>query len=560
MNDSLGEVDVVVIGGGVNGTGAARDLALRGLDVALFEKEDFGAGATGASSGMIHGGLRYLTHEPAVTKLSCTDSGAVQKIASHMIFRIPFIFPFKRGVKVEGLPPGLAFHLLDGMLFAYDLYQPLKGGRSHQRLTPAEALDLEPGLSTDIVGAVTFDEWGIDAARLCLANALSAAEAGAKVFNHCRVEAFLREGDEATGPIRGVRAVDTLDGTGRTVTCRAVLNAAGPWSELVAARAGATVKLRPAKGVHLILGGRVSNYALSVTAVDGRSVFIEPWQDVTLVGTTDDDFYGDLDHLEATFDEVNYLLQAVETILPSVRDHRVIDTWVGVRPTLWSYGPNEDRLSREHKVFDHREDGAEGLFSLAGGKLASYRLMAEDAADRICEYLGCGTPSSTSAEPLPGADGELLPERWAGEFDLDEAPVRKLCRRHGSRTPTILSFARKAGASPGALICRCQQVLEAEVAHVVRNEWAHTLGDVMRRTRLGAGPCGGIRCAYRAAQVLAQVSGRDPAWAALEAQRFMGERYRSRRPALNGFQARVEALNAAFLSLHGPPPDSRSRT
>jgi glycerol-3-phosphate dehydrogenase len=551
VTDWVEEVDVVVVGGGVNGAGAARDLSLRGLRVALFERNDFGAGATGASSGMIHGGARYLTHEPAVTRLSCSDSGAIQRVAAHMIFRIPFIFPFKRGLAVEHLPPRLATHLMDGLLFAYDLYQPLKGGLPHQRLTPAEALALEPGLTPDIVGAVTWDEWGIDAARLCAVNALSAAEAGARVFNHCQVDGFLRDGDDS--PIRGVRVTDRISGQQRSVRARAVLNAAGPWSELVAAAAGATVRLRPAKGVHLVLGGRVSNYAVSTVAIDGRTVFLEPWQDVTLIGTTDDDYYGDLDCVEVTFDEAAYLLQAVETVFPSIRDHRVIDTWAGIRPTLWTYGPYEDRLSREHRVFDHRAEGAEGLFSLAGGKLASYRAMAEDAADVLCEHLAQGGPCRTAVEPLPGSEGEVDVAKWAGELGVEEPLVRKLARRYGSRAEPLLRETRAREPTSGpALACRCEQVLEAEVRHAARQEWAQTLGDVMRRTRLGAGPCGGVGCAHRAAQVLALELGHDAAWAAREAERFLEQRFRSRRPALGTFQARAEAINASFLGLHGP--------
>lgn len=546
------DYDAIVIGGGVNGTGTARDLALRGLKVALFEKRDLGAGATGASSGMIHGGARYLTHEPKITKMSCTDSGAVQRIASHMIFRIPFIFSMPSRGKVEGMPSWLAYHLLDSMLFAYDLYQPLKGGLPHQRLTRDEALSLEPGLNPEMVGALSWDEWGIDSARLCLVNALSAHEAGAEIFTHTQVVGFPREGPGDRGPIRGVEVRDGFSGERRTVSARAVLNATGPWSEVVAARAGAEVRIRPTKGVHLVLGGRVSDFAISALAVDGRTIFIEPWQDITLIGTTDDDYYGDLDRLEATFDEVGYLFEAAEAVFPSIREHRVIDTWAGVRPTLWQYGVNEDRVSREHEVFDHRDAGAEGLFSLAGGKLAAYRMMSEEAADAICEFLGHDVPSSTADQPLPGAEGEIELARWAGEHDLPEPLVRKLARRHGSRTGALLESAREERGGPGAVVCRCEQVLEAEVRHAIRHEWARTPGDVMRRTRLGTGPCGGLRCAYRVAVLLARELGRTPAWADAAARRFLEERLRSRRPALFGPGARAEAINA--LDLAGQMP------
>lgn len=541
------EVDVVVIGGGVNGTGAARDLALRGLKVALFEKNDYGSGASGASSGMIHGGARYLTHEPAVTKLSCRDAGAVRRIAAHMIFRIPFIFPMVKGLPVQGMSPRLALHLTDSMLTAYDLYQPLKGGRQHQRLKTAEALELEPGLSPEVVGALTWDEWGIDAARLCLANALSAAEAGAEMHNHCRVLSFLR--DEA-GAVRGVEVADALEGTTREISCRAVLNAAGPWGELVAAEAGADLRLRPAKGVHLVIGGRVTNFAISAVAADGRIVFLEPWQDVTLVGTTDDDYYGDLDRLEASYDEVSYLLEAIETVFPSIRRHRVIDTWVGVRPTLWQYGTIEDRLSREHRVFDHSEEGAEGLFSLSGGKLAAFRLMAEEASDAICRFLEHDAPCRTAELPLPGSEQEVDIRKIVVEHDLSEALVRRLARRYGDRAGAALAPAGDEDA--GVRLCRCQQVLVAEARYAVRQEQARTLDDLMRRTRLGAGPCGGLRCAHAAAELLASELVRPPSWTAAAVRRFLSRRYRARRSTLNGFQARAEVLGATFLKMHAP--------
>lgn len=546
---SSSEYDVIVIGGGVNGSGTARDLALRGLEVALVEQRDVGSGATGASSGMIHGGARYLTHEPHVTKTSCTDSGAVQRIASHMIFRIPFLFPFPAQGRVQGLPPRLAHHLVDSMLYAYDLYQPLKGGLPHQRLGREESLALEPGVTQDIVGSITWDEWGIDAARLCLANTLSAKEAGASVHLRTKVVGFLRDDD---GRMRGVEVLDRFTGRRFSLRSRAVLNAAGPWSELVAKRAGATVRLRPTKGVHLLLGGRLSAYAIIALAVDGRTVFIEPWQDVTLIGTTDDDYYGDLDQLEVTLDEVGYLLEAAESVFPSIREHRIIDTWVGVRPTLWQYGPNEDRVSREHEVYDHRLDGVEGLFTLTGGKLASFRMMSEEAADAVCEYLGHDEPGVTAERPLPGAEGELELARWAGDYDLSEAVVRKLARRHGSRTGALLEHARDEAGCVGHIVCRCEQVLDSEIRHAVRHELARTLGDVMRRTRLGTGPCGGVGCTHRAASIMARELGRSPAWAIRTAQTFLAQRFRSRRPALSGEQARYESIGSTYLGLqHG---------
>ena len=173
--------------------------------------------------------------------------------------------------------------------------------------------------------------------------------------------------------------------------------------------------------------------------------------------------------------------------------------------------------------------------------------MAEDAADAICEYLGHDEPCRTGEQPLPGTEGDIEINRWATDLDISEAVVGKLARRYGSRTADAISGAREEGVPASTVICRCQQVLDAEIRHVVRHEWARTLGDVMRRTRLGTGQCGGLRCAHLAAQVLAQELGRDASWAAAQAQLFLHLRYRSRRPAITGFQARSEAMNALLL-------------
>src|SRR5580704_8623987 len=175
-------VDAVVIGGGINGTGVARDLALRGLRVALFERHDLAFGASGNSSGMIHGGPRYLVNNPGVTKSSCLDSGYIQHIAPHLLFRIPFLMPVKGGARGR-----IMLELYDAFFRAYDDFQPLKRGERHTRLDASELLQLEPGLVGSVAGGVTFDEWGVDGARLCVMNAVDAKERGARVHVHAMV-------------------------------------------------------------------------------------------------------------------------------------------------------------------------------------------------------------------------------------------------------------------------------------------------------------------------------------------------------------------------------------
>src|SRR5579883_325097 len=212
------EVDVAVVGGGINGTGVARDLALRGLRVALFERNDLAFGASGNSSGMIHGGVRYLSRAPHVTETSCRDSGYIQRIAPHLLFRIPFLMPVRSGPKGR-----VALELIDAYFRAYDDYQPLKRGEPHCRLDPSELAELEPGLVGAVVGGITFDEWGVDGARLCVLNAVDAIEHGARVQVHTDVESIAR------APGRGyvVEARDRLTQRPSRVRARVVVNATG---------------------------------------------------------------------------------------------------------------------------------------------------------------------------------------------------------------------------------------------------------------------------------------------------------------------------------------------
>jgi glycerol-3-phosphate dehydrogenase len=540
--------DVIVVGGGVNGTGVARDLALRGLKVALFEKNDLAFGASGNNSGMIHGGPRYLTDHPAVTEKSCRDSGYIQQIAPFLLFRIPFLFPVP--ARTRGSRAMLA--ALDGFFAFYDRYVPLKRGKKHTMLRPADLRHLEPGLVGDYAGAVTFDEWGIDGARLCALNVVDACEHGAEAHVHHEVCELLRDPPERGGAVRGVVARDRLTGARRTATARMVVNATGAWSPLTAKLAGSSsIRLRPGKGIHVVFDRRISNYAVVAKAIDGRQIFVMPWQNLTWIGTTDDDFYGDLDRVRATTDEVRYLTQGVAQVLPAARDARVIGTTVGVRPTLHRWGVYEDALSREHEIVDHGErDGAPNLISMVGGKLASYRLFAEEASDVVAARLGVQDRGRTHEVPLPGGEGEADAQALGARFGVPEPAVRRLVYRHGTRAESILGRSADR-ADERQVVCPCEPVLECEVRHVCRHEHARTLSDVARRTRLGLGACGGMRCAHRAAQIVSRERDLPASAAHRMARDFLTERYLSRLPGLDGVQVRQEELLASRYQASG---------
>jgi len=334
-----------------------------------------------------------------------------------------------------------------------------------------------------------------------------------------------------------------------TRTARLVVNATGAWAPITAALSGLspkTARVRPGKGIHVFLDRRLTNYAIISSAIDGRQVFLLPWQNMSVLGTTDDDYYGDLDDVIATEDEVRYLFQAVESAFPSIRSARAIGTWGGVRPTLWGWGVNEDSLSREHEVIDHGAHGADGLYSMAGGKLASYRLFAEEMADVVAQRLGVTAACRTHEAPLPGGEQTVDPMRLVISGGMEAVTATRLEYRHGARSLRVLERMQRNPAE-AAVVCPCEPVTEAEIRYVVDNELADSVDDVARRTRLGLGACGGMRCAARCGRIVADMTGRSPDQARQMALSFLEGAAKRRLPALGPDQARQEALALALL-------------
>jgi glycerol-3-phosphate dehydrogenase len=531
-----------VVGGGVNGVGVARDASMRGLRVALFERNDLAFGASGNSSGMIHGGARYLTNDPQVTETSCRDSGHIQAIAPHMLFRIPFLVPVERTGHSKVL-----LALMDAFFEAYDKYQPLKRGKPHARLTPDELRALEPGLHGDLLGGLSFDEWGIDGARLCVENAVDAIERGAQVFTGCTVERIERRED--TGEVVAVRFRDQHTGLGGRLRTSVVVNATGAWSPITAALGGLSpraARVRPGKGIHVVFDRRLTNFAIMAKTIDGRQIFVEPWQNMSVIGTTDDDFYGDLDEVRATSEEVRYLVQGIARVFPQIRAARAIGTYAGVRPTLYAYGPTEDALSRDHAIVDHTAHGAPGLYSMLGGKLASYRLFAEEMANILAARFDLGARCATHTSPLPGGDALCDPFALAERIEIDAVAARRLVYRHGSRALRIEERVRQRPREARA-VCACEPVIEAEVRYALKHELARTVADVSRRTRLGLGACGGMRCAARCGQIVAEELELAPREGMRQALAFLLQKAQTRAVALGPEQAQQEALAIAAV-------------
>jgi glycerol-3-phosphate dehydrogenase len=500
----------------VTGAGIARDLSLRGLSVLLLEKGDWGAGTSGSSTWMIHGGPRYLEFDWDTTRLSSQDAGHIVAIARHMVYRVPFIVPILPHDKNN-------IERIETAMEVYDRFQPLKKSHPHMRLNPEEARQVEPGLTPDLVGAVTLEEWGVDPHRLVYANVEDAVANGARALNHTKVISLLRD----EGKVIGVRYRGP-DGATSEARAKVVVNAAGPWVPEISRMVGADVQLRPAKGIHLVYPHRISKFGLSAETVDGRDVLMVAHGGFTLLGTTDDDFYGDLDSVDVLEDEVEYLLQAFERVFPAIRNYRPVRTTAGVRPTLFKWRRYEDELSRRYQVIDHAPEGAEGFISIAGGKLSMYRLMAEQTSDAVCRKLGHQAPCTTSSRPLPGNESELEPvNELASRFGISALAAIKLQSRHGSRAGKVMEEARA-----GRVACRCEPLTEAELSHAARHEQVRSLADAFRRVGLAGGPCAGAACVIRAAEVI----GRELDWSASQrfdaAREFVRDAWLGRAPVL----------------------------
>ena len=508
--------DVVVIGGGVTGAGIARDLALRGLSVLLLEKGDWGAGTSGASSWMIHGGPRYLEYDWDTTRRSCIDAGHIVTIARNLVYRVVFIIPVLPHDRNN-------IERMETAMEVYDRFQPLKKAHPHRRLTAAEARQAEPGLSPDVIAAVTMEEWGVDPHRLVYANVQDAMAHGARALNHTRVTDLIRDG----GKVIGVRYRGP-DGATSEARARVVVNATGPWSPEVGTMAGVKVDLRPAKGIHIVYPHRISNFSISAESIDGRDLLMVAHAGFTLLGTTDDDFYGDLDSVDVQEDEVEYLLQGFERVFPAIRDYRPVRTTTGVRPTLFKWRRYEDELSRRYEVIDHSASGAEGFITIAGGKLSMYRLMAEETSDAVCRKLGHEAPCTTATRPLPGNESDPEPASdLASRCGIPALAVVRLQGRHGSNAEKVLDEANTA-----RILCRCEPVTESELVYAARHEQVGTLADAFRRVGVAAGPCAGAACILRAAEVV----GRELGWSATQrfdaAREFVRGAWLGRAPVL----------------------------
>jgi glycerol-3-phosphate dehydrogenase len=481
--------DVLVIGGGITGTGIALDAASRGLSVALVEKDDFAAGTSGRSSRLVHGGLRYLEHgELGLVRESLRERGTLYRLAPHLVRPVPMYMLAgsrrRRAVYRAGLT----------------VYEALAAGRNvgyHQAAGADQVAAAIPGLGERTRG-VRYFECQTDDARLTIEVARMAHAYGAQLANHARVTRLLGE-----GMVTGAAVTDELTGQRFEVRARAVVNAGGVWAGEVAALAGGSggrggsggsggpgpgLSLSPSKGVHLVFapGAVRTTAAMVAPAADGRYVFIVPWEDRVYAGTTDTPYDGDLDSPAVGDADRDYILSAVTPLFPGVTGRDVVASWAGLRPLLGGNDGDAETadLSRKHAIFDEPP----GLFTITGGKLTTYRAMAEDLVDRVAAALGTTAPCRTRDIPLglhgsPAAAVRLARDE-AGRLGLPPTAAARLVQRYGDdwrAAVALIEADRTLGdpAVPGL------PVLGVELALARSREMALTDDDVLvRRTRL----------------------------------------------------------------------------
>ncbi|MGB6837332.1 MAG: glycerol-3-phosphate dehydrogenase [Dehalococcoidia bacterium] len=480
--------DLAVVGGGITGAGIARDAAMRGLSVALVEKSDFAAGTSSSSSRMIHGGLRYLRHRQVrLVREALREREVLLKIAPHLAYPFPFLLPVYQGSRDSRLK-------LKVGLTGYDLLAGSRLLEHHVMLSREELLRTEPALRRKgLRGGFRYFDCLVSDARLTLATVLSAARQGAAAVSY--VEAIDLERDD--GRVTGIRFRDRLNGQTGVLRARLVVNAAGPWVDQLRAMGGAAPILRPTKGIHLVVPR--SRLPLSsvvmMTARDGRMLFAVPQGDCTYVGTTDTDYRDDPDAVRTEASDVEYILDAANAAFEgaNVEAADVISTWAGVRPLVAEEGaPAPSDVSRDYEV----RMEPEGLVSIAGGKLTTYRAMAEDLVNRIVAREGkrfgwSPGPCRTGERPLVGgelegfeqyceATAQALEESWG----LSPAVSQRLLRTYGTEHVRVLGYALRDRRLLRPLAPGCP-VLRAEALHAAEEEMALTLEDFMaRRTEL----------------------------------------------------------------------------
>jgi glycerol-3-phosphate dehydrogenase len=538
------QFDVVVIGGGVVGSGCALDAATRGLKVAQVEARDLASGTSSRSSKMFHGGLRYLEQlEFGLVREALYERElSLTRLAPHLVKPLPFLFPlthrwWERPYTAAGI-------------FLYDSLGGAKSVPAQKHLTRAGALRLCPGLKrSSLIGGIRYYDTVVDDARHTMTVARTAAHYGAVVRCSTQVVALLREGDR----VIGVRVRDSEDGSITEVRGHVVVNATGVWTDEIQAlsKQRGRFQVRASKGVHVVVPrDRIVSDVAIILRTEKSVMFVIPWGSHWIIGTTDTDWNLDLAHPAATKADIDYILTTVNTVLATPLSHADIDgVYAGLRPLLAGESEETSKLSREHAV----AVPAPGLVAIAGGKYTTYRVMAADAIDTAVQFVPARVaPTITEKVSLLGADGyfALINQvEHVGELvGLHPYRVRHLLDRYGSLMDEVLALAadRPELLTP---IAEAPGYLKVEALYAVTAEGALHLEDILaRRMRISIEYSHrGVDCAREVADIVAPVLG----WSAADVTREVAN-YTARVEAEILSQAQPDDVSADELRASAP--------
>ncbi|HPP80987.1 MAG TPA: anaerobic glycerol-3-phosphate dehydrogenase subunit A [Deltaproteobacteria bacterium] len=483
--------DVIIIGGGATGCGIARDLALRGVPHYLVERGDFASGATGACHGLLHSGARYAVRDKEAARECITENAILKTIA-------------KKCVEVTG---GLFVRLPgDSKRYRDEFLKSCEAtGIETVILSPSKALELVPSLNPAIEEAVRVPDCSIDPFRLCLLNATTSRRLGGNILTHHEVVEIIRE----KGRCVGIRARERLTGEIKEIRGRIVVNASGAWGDRVARMAGSRVPMALSKGSLVITNHRLTNVVINRLRPPSDGDIIVPNEAVCLAGTTSIPVDSP-DNLEIDPSEVDTVTTQAEQMVPAFGTTRLIRAYTGVRPLLKASGTEADgrSISRGFQIIDHKN----GMISILGGKLTTYRLMAEKTVDVVMDVLGFKVPCRTAELPLEGQD------------ELSGYPLSKRLSKLDD------------------IVCECELVSRSDVQRAVNAMATPYVGDIQHRTRLGMGPCQGGFCTYRALGIMQEMGRVDPDVSLSILKEFLQRRFKGIRPALWGDQLREEQL------------------
>ena len=471
------QYDVIVIGGGATGAGTARDCAKRGLKTLLLERFDFTNGATGRNHGLLHSGARYAVTDGESARECIEENMLLRKIASHCV------------EETDGL-----FITLPDDNLAYQakfVESCTAAGIRAEIIDPKEAKLLEPAVNPSLIGAVRVPDGAVDPFRLTMANALDAQLHGADLLTYHEVTSLIIE----NSTVVGVEAVNHKTKETCKFYAYVTINAAGIWGHNVAEKAGVSVKMFPAKGALLVYGHRVNNMVINRCRKPADADILVPGDTICVIGTTSTRVpFEEVDDMRVTREEVDVLMREGEMLAPSLATTRILRAYAGVRPLVAADNdPSGRSISRGIVCLDHeKRDGLAGFITITGGKLMTYRLMAEWATDMACKKLGNNAECRTAVDCLPGSTGNT-------ETEYDGMTAHKAAQyRHGT-------FAEKISTKDrydDSLVCECEGVTVGEINYAIDNLHVKKLVNLRRRTRVGMGTCQGGLCACRAAGLM----------------------------------------------------------